>query len=118
MNYTNWYLLEPNNAHPQSEDCIEFFSSPYLGQWNDVNCLVNRLVVCEKTLETIKECICFYGPESYCGTQKYNNYLRGNCNDNGLYFCPGANFSSPAVPKGVCPAFCMENQLGLDACPI
>lgn len=41
MQYSQWAKGEPNGAE---EDCIELYLD---GQWNDVTCNLNRLIICE-----------------------------------------------------------------------
>uniref|UniRef100_A0A8C5SD07 C-type lectin domain-containing protein n=2 Tax=Laticauda laticaudata TaxID=8630 RepID=A0A8C5SD07_LATLA len=41
MQYSRWASGEPNG---EEEDCIEMFPD---GQWNDITCNANRLIICE-----------------------------------------------------------------------
>ncbi|XP_043911867.1 pulmonary surfactant-associated protein D-like isoform X2 [Protopterus annectens] len=43
VRYTNWNKGEPNNEH-NVEECVEMYTT---GTWNDKQCNVERLVVCE-----------------------------------------------------------------------
>lgn len=115
LEYTSWFPLEPNNSG-DDEDCIEFHSSPP-GRWNDISCCHSLPVFCEKLLIEKKKCTCHYGPGNYCGTRINNKFLQGDCIYNELYYYPGAN-GLPASSKGICPVFCMENDEGLDSCPL
>ncbi|ETE58203.1 Mannose-binding protein C, partial [Ophiophagus hannah] len=51
MRYSRWASGEPNG---EEEDCIEMFLD---GQWNDITCTSNRLIICEvkELLQLIKE---------------------------------------------------------------
>ncbi|NWH59698.1 SFPA2 protein, partial [Geococcyx californianus] len=42
LNYTNWHKNEPNGKG--AEKCVEMYTD---GTWNDKDCKVNRLTICE-----------------------------------------------------------------------
>ena len=124
LEFTNWSGGQPD-GDITGEECVEFLpkgsdthgcTGHAPGIWNDFVCSQNRVAVCEKAVST---CTCHYGSGNYCETRKSDLYIQGNCNDNELYFCPGAH-GLPASSKGICPYKCMENeqQIGLDSCPM
>lgn len=41
---------EPNNI-PQEENCVEIQRSPLVNNWNDINCSLEKEIICEKILD-------------------------------------------------------------------
>lgn len=41
---------EPNNT-PQEENCVEILRSPSVYNWNDINCSLEKEIICEKIVD-------------------------------------------------------------------
>ena len=46
VQYENWGPGEPN-GNSDTEACTEMYQSPFVGQWNDVNCEHYQYSVCK-----------------------------------------------------------------------